>query len=81
MSAFLEFEQRCAHLHALSRLDQQLGDVARLRRGHFHNRLFGLDRDQWLIDDDVVAFGDVPTDNLGLLQPFTKIRQGERAHA
>ena len=51
-----------------------------LRRGDFHHRLFGLDRDQRLIDDDVVALGDVPGDDLRLLQAFAEIGKVERAH-
>ena len=34
-----------------------------------------------LIGAHVVAFGNVPIDDLGFLQAFAEIRQGKRAHA
>ena len=46
----------------------------------FDHGLFGLDRNQGLIDDDMIALGYVPSDDLGFFQPFAEIRKVERDH-
>jgi hypothetical protein len=81
MTAFLEFDERRAHFNPFAHVSQQLGDVTGLWRWHFNNCLFGFNRNQRLINDDVIAFGNVPTDDLGFLQAFTEIWEGEHAHA
>jgi hypothetical protein len=55
--------------------------VARLRRRHLDNRLFSFDRDQWLIDNHMVACSDMPAEDFGVLQALTEIGQRKRAHA
>ena len=79
-AALVEIDERRADLDALARLGEQPRDPARLRRGHLDHRLLGLDRDERLIGDDMVAFRDMPGDDLGLLQPFAEIGQREGAH-
>ena len=78
--ALLEVEERRADLHVLAGRGKKLRDPARLRRGDFHHRLLGLDRHERLVDDDMIAFRDMPRDELGLLQPLAQIRQAERRH-
>ena len=80
-SAFLEFDERRTDLDPLAGIDEQARDAARLRRWHFDDRLFGLDRDERLVGDDMIAFGDMPGDDLGFLQSFAEIGQREGAHA
>ena len=80
MGPLLEFEERRADLHVLAGLGKELRDPARLGRGNFHDRLLGLDRHQRLVDDDMIAFRDMPGDEFGLLQPLAQIGQAERRH-
>ena len=49
-------------------------------RGHLDHGLVGLDRHERLIGNHVIALIDVPSDDLGLLEAFTEIRQDELAH-
>ena len=81
VGAVLEVDQRRTHLDALAGLGEQARDASGSRRRHLDHRLFGLDRDQRLVGDDMIAFGDVPGDDLRLLQPFAEIGEREAAHA
>ncbi len=75
-----ELDQRRAHLHQIALGAEQPGDAAALRRWHLDDGLVGLDRHQRLVGDHVIALGDVPGDDLGLLEAFPEIRQEELAH-
>ena len=77
---FVELDQRRTDLDPLAGLSTEPGDPAGLRRRHFDHRLFGLDRDERLVGHDMVALGDVPGDELGLLQAFAEIGQDKGAH-
>ena len=54
--------------------------MARLRRGHLYHGLVSLNRDERLIGDDVIAFRDMPSDDLHLLEALAEIGQTEDAH-
>jgi hypothetical protein len=51
-----------------------------LRRRHLDDRLFGLDRDKRLIGHDMIALGNMPSNELSFLQAFTEIREDKSAH-
>ena len=59
----LERQQHAALRDPVADLDPQLGDRPRLRRGHVHRRLVGLERDQRILDRDLVSGGDVDLDH------------------
>ena len=71
---------------AASDLDQialgaeHVRDASAPRRRYLNDRLVGLDRNQRLIGDDVIAFIDMPGDDLRLFETFAEIRQHELAH-
>ena len=75
-----ELDERRAHLDHVALGTEQPGDAAAARRGHLDHGLVGLHRHQRLVGHHVVALGDVPSDDLGLLQAFAEIRQQELAH-
>ena len=49
-------------------LHQDLFDLAGIRRRHFHRRLVGLHRHQWIIRVNGVAFGDVDLDDRHIIK-------------
>ena len=59
----------------------QNADRARIRGGDFDDGLRRLNGNHWLIDFDLIAFFDVPTDDLGLGKSFAQIRKIESCHA
>ena len=76
----LEADERRAEVHDVARASEELLDLARPRRGNLDHRLRGLDGDERLVGLDVVAGGDVPLDDLGLLQSFAQVGQLECFH-
>jgi hypothetical protein len=54
--------------------------VTRLGRGDLDYGLLGLDRQQRLVGDDMIALGDVPRYDLGLAEALAEVRQIERGH-
>jgi hypothetical protein len=76
----LEVHDRRADLYALADFGEQLADVARFRGRDFDDGLIGLDRQQGLIDNHMIAFPHVPADDLSFNQAFTEIRECEGAH-
>jgi hypothetical protein len=77
---FREFKQGTANLDVFADANEKLRHVTGAWRGYFHHRLFGFNRHQRLIDNDVVAVGHVPSDDLSLTQSLTKIRKPELSH-
>jgi hypothetical protein len=67
MGTFLEGEQWCANLHPGARAGQEARNVACLRGRDFYHSLLGLDGDKRLADYDVIAFGDMPSDDFRFL--------------
>ena len=61
----------------LARLAVQLVHPPGVRARQVHGGLGGLDRDDDLVDDDVVTDGDVPLHDLGLGQPLAEVGQQE----
>jgi hypothetical protein len=53
----LEREQDRAFGDLVADGDGDVGDLARLRRGHFHRRLVGLEHDQGILDRDLIPHG------------------------
>jgi hypothetical protein len=80
MELLFEFEHRRSDGHALAGLDKQPCDAPGARRGDLNDGLFSLDSQQWLIGDDVIALGHVPSDDFGFLQAFAEIGEIERSH-
>ncbi len=76
-----EADQRPADAHDLARLGEQLFNSSRLRRRNLHDRLRRFDRDERLIGRDLLARGDMPLDELGLLQSFAEIGKTKDVHA
>ncbi len=75
-----ETHQRRADADHVSRGGEQPLDPARLRRRDFDDGFSGFDRDQRLIDVDVLAGGHAPFYELGLLQPFSEIGETKDIH-
>jgi hypothetical protein len=55
-------------------------DASARRRWYLNDRLVGFDGEERLIGDDVIAFVDIPADDLRLFKAFSEIRQHELAH-
>jgi hypothetical protein len=81
MRRLIELNQGRTDLQALVRLAEQSLDVSRTRRGNLNYGFLGLDGNQGFIDHNVIAFGDVPCNDLGILETFAQIRKIERTHA
>jgi hypothetical protein len=75
-----ELDKRSAHLDQVSLASEQPSDTPILRRGDLDHSLVGLDGDERLVNNDVIAFSDVPGDDLSFLEAFSKIRQQELMH-
>src|SRR5439155_22036632 len=75
-----KLDERRADLHDISLVAKQVRDASARRRRYFDDRLVGLDGNERLIGDDVIAFVDVPSDDLRVFKTFSKIRQHELAH-
>ena len=71
MRRFIEFNNGRANFHALVRFAQKAFDISRTWRGNLDDCLFGLDRNQRLVGYNVIAFGHMPSDDLGILKSFT----------
>ncbi len=78
--AIVELGELLADGDDVAGLAVQRRDAARIGRGHFDHGLVGFDRDERLIDDDVVADGDVPVDDLDFVQAFAEIGEVENLH-
>jgi len=78
--AFFELDQRRAHFDVVAAFRQQAKNAPGMRRGDLDHGLFGLDRHQGLIGDDMVAGSDMPVDELGFLQAFAEIGESEARH-
>jgi hypothetical protein len=65
--AFVEFHQRSANLKPRTRHSEKLGNPSGMGCGDFHHSLLGLNGHERLISDDMIAFGDMPSHDLGLL--------------
>ena len=76
----LESDERRANMHDIVRLAEELFDMSGLRRGDLHDRLVGFHRDERLIGPHLVAFLDVPFDDLGFLHAFAEIGKVEDLH-
>ena len=73
LHTFGKFDQRSADLHKIAFAAEQAGDAAALRGRHLDNGLVGLDRNERLVDDDVIALIHMPADDLRFLEAFAKI--------
>src|SRR5262249_61489013 len=80
LRAFGKADERGAYLDEIALAPVQPRDAARLRGGDFDHRFVSFDRHQWLVDDDIVAFVDVPGDDLRLFETLAQVRQEELAH-
>ncbi|MNE76280.1 hypothetical protein D3C80_1725090 [compost metagenome] len=69
-----KLHQRRADMEYVPLLAAESGDHPRHRRGHIHQRLGGLHRQQHLIDTHGIAGTHLPFDDLGLGQSFAQIR-------
>ena len=78
--AIVEFGELLADRDDVAGLAVQRRDAARIGRRDFHHRLVGFDRDERLIDHDVVADGDVPVDDFDFVQAFAEIGEVEDLH-
>jgi hypothetical protein len=78
--ARFEFHEGRTNLDPLALPGNKPRDMARLRRGNFDDGLFGLDRDQRLVDDNVIAFGDMPLHDFSFLKPFAEVGEAEQRH-
>ncbi len=58
----------------------QLLDDAGPRRWHLHRRLGGLDLDDGLVQGDLVALFDKPTQDVGFGQALTEVGEREAAN-
>ena len=79
-SAFGKLDERRADPHYVSLNAEQVRDASTRRRRYLDDRLVCLDGNERLIGDDVIAFVDIPGDDLCLLKTFSEIRQHELAH-
>ncbi len=70
-----ELDQCRADGNHVARRAMQRRNAARMGRRHLDHRLVGLDRDQRLVGDHMIADADVPGDDLRLLQSLSQIRQ------
>jgi hypothetical protein len=80
LRTLVEFHESAADFDPLTGLGAKAGNLPGLGRGHLDHRLFGLDRDQRLIGDDIIALAYMPGDELSLLEAFAEIGEGEDAH-
>src|SRR5207248_9445803 len=80
LGAFGKLDQRGSHLDQVAFGAEQTRDAAALRRGYLDYGLVGLDRKQRLVDHDVIAFVDVPTNDLRLFEAFAEVGELELAH-
>ncbi|MGY4289515.1 hypothetical protein ACVWXO_008781 [Bradyrhizobium sp. LM2.7] len=78
--AFRKFDERRADLHDVALGAEHVCDASARRRWYFDHRLVGLDGNERLIGDDVIALADIPADDLRLFKTFAKIGQRELAH-
>ena len=69
----LECHERRADLDDVALGAEQLADAARPRRRHLDHRFVGLDRDQRLVGDHLIARPHVPLHDLGLLQALAEV--------
>jgi hypothetical protein len=67
-------EQDAADLDDRSRRACERGDRACVRGRDLHHGLSGLDLDDQLVDFNVVAYCDVPREDLGLGKTFPDVR-------
>ena len=54
--------------------------MARFGRWNLDDRLLRFNCKQRLIDHDVIAFSDIPSDDFRLAQALAKVGELERAH-
>ena len=66
-----KFDERHADLHDISLGAKHVGDASARRRRYFNDCLVGLDGNERLIGDDVIAFVDIPSDDLRLFETFS----------
>ena len=59
---------------------KQMRDAAAPGRRNLDHGLVGLDRNQRLIRHHMIAFVDMPADDLSFFEAFAEIRQYELAH-
>src|SRR5437667_11030736 len=78
--SFGNFDERQADLHDTSLGAKHVGDAPARGRRYFNDRLVGFDGNERLIGDDVIAFVDIPGDDLRLFKTFSKVRQRELVH-
>ena len=75
-----ECYQRRSGLDDVADRRVQPGDEPGIGGRDLDHGLVGLDRDQRLVGDDVIALADMPGDDLGFLEALAQIRQVEDAH-
>ena len=84
VAVFVDRDQQLADGDDLAGFPAERHHDAGGRRRHLHHRLVGLDLDDGLVLDDVVADGDEPRDDLGLGQALADVDESElhrhRAH-
>jgi hypothetical protein len=68
--AFGKFDERRADLHDISLGTKQMRDAPARRRWYLNDCLVGFDGEQRLISDNVIAFADIPSDDLRLFKTF-----------
>ena len=78
---FGKFDERRSHFHQIALGTEQPSDAAAARRWYLYDRLVRLDRHEWLVGNHMIALGDVPRDDFGLLEAFAEIGQQELAHS
>jgi hypothetical protein len=60
--------ERRSHLHQIALSAEQPCNAAAARRWHLHDGLVRVNRHERLVGDHMIALGDVPRDDLGLLE-------------